>query len=126
MDIVSLLSSKLTNDPDQGRLQFALPNFLSCLQATNHLGLYDFLFDSYIAIATLNDQNWRNDKPIEKNVHVMLKRIRDDVIKMMAFLAKKGGQPSCCDPDGKRRSDAKCQYDSSHYYERRLLEHRSL
>ena len=50
--------------------------------------MYDFLFDSYFAVATLNDKNWKNDKPIEKNVHVMLKRVRDDVIKMMAFLAK--------------------------------------
>jgi len=59
---------------------------LTCLNTGRHLSIFDFLVDSYVAVSILNDRNWKDDKPISTNVHVMLKRIRDEVIKLIKAL----------------------------------------
>jgi hypothetical protein len=59
---------------------------LTCLNTGKHLSIFDFLVDSYVAVAILNDRNWQDDRPTATNVHVMLKRIRDEVIKLIKAL----------------------------------------
>jgi hypothetical protein len=61
----------------------------TCLRSTKHLSIYKFLIDSYVAIAVLNDRHWADEKLFGTNFHDMLKCIRDEVIKLMKFLADK-------------------------------------
>jgi hypothetical protein len=83
---VQLLTSKLVCDPIENNLRLAMRGLLTCLNTGRHLSIFDFLVDSYVAVSILNDRNWKDDKPIATNVHVMLKRIRDEVIKLIKAL----------------------------------------
>ncbi|PMD63549.1 uncharacterized protein K444DRAFT_323031 [Hyaloscypha bicolor E] len=83
---VELLTSKLVCDPIETHLTLAMHGLLTCLNTGKHLSIFDFLVDSYVAVAILNDRNWQDDRPTATNVHVMLKRIREEVIKLIKAL----------------------------------------
>jgi hypothetical protein len=79
----------LRNDRTQDRLHLALPGYLRILKATPYLNLYNFLLDSYIAVAMIEDTIWQGGKLIAADVLKMLKQIVEEIVRMTLVLVTK-------------------------------------